>query len=161
MTENKKIPFSFKADSSTTEKIEKYASLHKCTKSEAINALLSVETQMDVIRSTPKEASRHKEKMEDLAKMDEIDEKRFQRHMKEQAGKQNHTPESQKVEGGAGDGHHDTGYKIPKGERPEGALVADAYGFYGDFDWTPEQLAELKKKIPLQGLDLEEDEMHD
>jgi len=67
------------------------------------------------------------------------------------------------------------GALLPKTESCEGTLKADAYGFYDDWDWTPELIAKMRaatmprstnapkflpetqKVIPCQGVETDEE----
>ena len=95
------------------ERVKKYMLEHKgVSQSEALIALLAPETQIEVIRSSPEQANRHKDKMEEVSKMDEFDEKHHQRRMREIAAEAKPIPQDSKVDWGAGHSGVETSTKI-------------------------------------------------
>jgi len=157
----KKQPLSFIPTDEEAQEIEKYINIHKCSRTEAIRTVLAqtqITPSVEVIRSTPQEAKKHINDLEKAQKILDMRAEADHKHtvevqLRELARQKTFTKAVDKIDGGSGDGHHETSYTIPKTERPPEALKADAYGFYGDWDWTPEQIAAMEKQIPCRGVE--------
>jgi hypothetical protein len=80
-----------------------------------------------------------------------------ERKMQELAGRSTYTPNADKLEGCTGGRLKDTAYYPPKVKRAKEALVADEYGFYGAWDWIPEQIKKMQESIPCRGVQTEEE----
>lgn len=140
-----------------------------------------IEPSIEVITSTPKQAKqniarielekqrlelmdafRQKEFERDkqrLALEDASKQKSFERRLKYLASTAKPVANAEKIDPSSiGNGNCKfQGVIIPKTERCAGALKADAYGFYGDWDWTPEQIAQMEKSIPCRGVETDEE----
>ncbi len=94
-----------------------------------------------------------------IAAQDSYDKNRHERRMKEIAGTAKPTPNGEKIDPESiGDGNCKfQGLILPKTQPCEGALKADAYGFYGNWDWTPEQIAQMERSIPCRGVQTDEE----
>lgn len=153
------------------EELQKYMNIHKCNQTEALHELFKersrqIEPQIEVIKSTPQEAKLHSRKIEEQRELYALEEKRlatkdaymqksFERRMKVIAGTARPTPQGEKIVGDLNEGNLKfQGVLFPKTERKPEALPCDAYGFYGDWDWTPEQIAELENAIHKQAAEL-------
>lgn len=89
-----------------------------------------------------------------IAAQDSYDKNRHERRMKEIAGTAKPTQNAEKIDPESiGNGNLKfQGVILPKTERGKEALKADAYGFYGTWDWTPEQITQMEKSIPCRGV---------
>lgn len=108
---SKSKPYNFRPYAAVAEKVQNYMNTHKCSSSEAINALLSmdnqIEPQVEVIRD--KDHPKVEALKEVLKVRDEYAEKQFQRELKLKQLSAAHTPPAEKVDWGAGHGGIDTG----------------------------------------------------
>jgi hypothetical protein len=140
-----------------------------------------IEPSVEVIMSTPKQAKQNiarieleKQRLElmdafrqreferdkeRLALEDASKQKSFERRMKYVASTAKPVSNAEKIDSASvGDGNCKfQGIILPKTEICEGALKADAYGFYGNWDWTPEQIAQMEKSIPCRGVQTNEE----
>ena len=103
-----------------------------------------------------------------LAERDAVDQKRHERKMREIAGTSHPTPTSETIDPQSLNScmGKDQGVKFPKSKQPmytgtdtENWLkgtdhypIPDFYGYISAWDWTPEQIAEMEKKIPCRGV---------